>query len=184
MKQWNPQTCYYQFNQSYPDEIEYSWILPSSSLHSSVHDSWMASLLENGSLFVHHLSPTSSSFTLYPKEGMKLGQITMGSERLAVTTGKKRVSLVDLESQQFLQSFLFDSSIITLSSTPDFYLILTSHQVLILSSSQLGSIDSCVGFTKWFHHSTHSKDSLLSNSITQSYLSLLLIDLFIIRRTI
>ncbi|KAK8802653.1 hypothetical protein WA171_006329 [Blastocystis sp. BT1] len=128
VRQWNPQTCSSQCIQSSLDEMECSWILPSPALHSSVHGSLIGSILDDGTLFVHHLSSTSSSFTLYPQSGMKLDLITMGSERLAITTGKKRVSLVDLESQHFLQSFLFDSSITTLSSTPDFYLLVTSHQ--------------------------------------------------------
>lgn len=171
MRQWNPQTCSSQYIQSSLDEIECSWILPSPALHSSVHGSLIGSILDDGTLFVHHLSSTSSSFTLYPQSGMKLDLITMGSERLAITTGKKRVSLVDLESQHFLQSFLFDSSITTLSSTPDFYLIVTSHQVLVLCSYQLGSINSFVGCTKWFHHPTYPKDSFLSNSVSESCLS-------------
>ena len=140
MRQWNPQTCSSQCIQSSLDEMECSWILPSPALHSSVHGSLIGSILDDGTLFVHHLSSTSSSFTLYPQSGMKLDLITMGSERLAITT-------------------------------PDFYLLVTSHQVLILCSYQLGSINSFVGCTKWFHHPTYSKDSFLSNSVSESCLS-------------
>lgn len=164
--------------------MECSWTLPSPALHSSVHNSLMGSILEDGTLFVHHLSSTVSSFTLHPQPGMKLDHITMGSERLAITTGKKRVSLVDIESQHFLQSFLFDSSLTTLSSTPDFYLIITSHQVFIFFSYELGSVYSCVGCTKWFSHSTHSKDSFIPHSVPKSSLSLCLNSHFTIRGSI